>query len=185
MDAFSSLMSGFSAALTPTYIAMCFLGVLLGQIVGVLPGIGPAAAIALLLPITFGMDATGAIIMFAGIYYGSQYGGTLTSVLISVPGESSTVMTAVDGYQMAFFESSDVSFGASGALVVGDVYRPSHQGCFLYFGVESIDETVARALEHGGSVLYPKKSNGDLGFVAEIEDTEGNRIALHQETKTK
>ena len=87
----------------------------------------------------------------------------------------------VDGYQMAFFESSDVSFGASGALVVGDVYRPSHQGCFLYFGVESIDETVARALEHGGSVLYPKKSNGDLGFVAEIEDTEGNRIALHEE----
>ena len=91
----------------------------------------------------------------------------------------------VDGYQMAFFESFDESFGASGALVVGDVYRPSHQGCFLYFGVESIDETVARALEHGGSVLYPKKSNGDLGFVAEIEDTEGNRIALHQETKTK
>ena len=95
MDAISSLMSGFAAALTPIHIAMCFLGVLLGQIVGVLPGIGPAAAIALLLPITFGMEPTGAIIMFAGIYYGSQYGGTLTSVLISVPGESSTVMTAV------------------------------------------------------------------------------------------
>ena len=89
----------------------------------------------------------------------------------------------VDGYQMAFFESSDQSFGATGALVVGDVYIPSHQGCFLYFGVESIDETVARALQHGGSVLYPKKSNGDLGFVAEIQDTEGNRIALHEENK--
>ena len=87
----------------------------------------------------------------------------------------------VDGYQMAFFESSENSFGASGALVVGDVYRPSHQGCFLYFGVENIDETVARALDHGGSVLYPKKSNGDLGSVAEIQDTEGNRIALHEE----
>ena len=87
----------------------------------------------------------------------------------------------VDGYQMAFFESADQSFGATGALVVGDVYIPSHQGCFLYFGVESIDETVARALEHGGSVLYPKKSNGDLGFVAEIQDSEGNRIALHEE----
>ena len=99
--------------------------------------------------------------------------------------DTSLTQDAVDGYQMAFFETSDESFGASGALVVGDVYRPSHQGCFLYFGVESIDETVARALEHGGSVLYPKKSNGDLGFVAEIEDTEGNRIALHQETKTK
>ena len=99
--------------------------------------------------------------------------------------DTSLTQDAVDGYQMAFFETSDESFGASGALVVGDVYRPSHQGCFLYFGVESIDETVARALEHGGFVLYPKKSNGDLGFVAEIEDTEGNRIALHQETKTK
>jgi predicted enzyme related to lactoylglutathione lyase len=99
--------------------------------------------------------------------------------------ETTLTQDVVDGYQMAFFESFDASFGASGALVVGDVYRPSHQGCFLYFGVESIDETVARALEHSGSVLYPKKSNGDLGFVAEIEDTEGNRIALHQETKNK
>jgi predicted enzyme related to lactoylglutathione lyase len=99
--------------------------------------------------------------------------------------DTTLTQDVVDGYQMAFFESFDASFGASGALVVGDVYRPSHQGCFLYFGVESIDETVARALEHGGSVLYPKKSNGDLGFVAEIEDTEGNRIALHQETKNK
>ena len=99
--------------------------------------------------------------------------------------ETTLTQDLVDGYQMAFFESFDESFGASGALVVGDVYRPSHQGCFLYFGVESIEETVARALEHGGSVLYPKESNGDLGFVAEIEDTEGNRIALHQETKNK
>jgi predicted enzyme related to lactoylglutathione lyase len=84
---------------------------------------------------------------------------------------------------MAFFETSDDSFGASGALVVGEVYVPSHQGCFLYFGVESIDETIARAEELGGSVLYPKKSNGDLGSVAEIQDSEGNRIALHEENK--
>ena len=86
----------------------------------------------------------------------------------------------VDGYQMAFFESSEDSFGAAGALVVGDVYVPSHDGCFLYFGVDSIDETIAKALENGGSVLYPKKANGDLGSVAEIKDTEGNRIALHE-----
>jgi predicted enzyme related to lactoylglutathione lyase len=101
-------------------------------------------------------------------FYSKVFGTTLTQDL-------------VDGYQMAFFESFDESFGASGALVVGDVYRPSHQGCFIYFGVESIDETVARAVEHGGSVLYPKKSNGDLGSVAEIQDSEGNRIALHEE----
>jgi predicted enzyme related to lactoylglutathione lyase len=97
--------------------------------------------------------------------------------------ETTLTKDIVDGYQMAFFESSGDSFGATGALVVGDVYVPSHQGCFLYFGVESIDEMVARALEHGGSVLYLKKSNGDLGFVAEIQDTEGNRIALHEESK--
>jgi predicted enzyme related to lactoylglutathione lyase len=97
--------------------------------------------------------------------------------------ETTLTKDIVDGYHMAFFESSEDSFGATGALVVGDVYVPSHQGCFLYFGVESIDETVERALEHGGSVLYPKKSNGDLGFVAEIQDSEGNRIALHEESK--
>jgi predicted enzyme related to lactoylglutathione lyase len=97
--------------------------------------------------------------------------------------ETTLTQDVVDGYQMAFFESSENSYGASGALVVGDVYIPSHKGCFLYLGVKSIDETVARALEHGGSVLYPKKSNGELGSVAEIQDTEGNRIALHEETR--
>ena len=97
--------------------------------------------------------------------------------------ETTLTRDIVDGYQMAFFDSSAESFGASGALVVGDVYVPSQQGCFLYFGVESIDETLARAIEHGGSVLYPKKSNGDLGSVAEIQDSEGNRIALHEESK--
>jgi predicted enzyme related to lactoylglutathione lyase len=99
--------------------------------------------------------------------------------------EATLSRDVVDGYQMAFFASSDGSFGASGALVSGDVYIPSHEGCFLYFGVDSIDETVARALEHDGSVLYPKKSNGELGCVAEIQDTEGNRIALHEGTKNK
>jgi putative tricarboxylic transport membrane protein len=101
MSAFNDLMMGFAAALTFKHLTMCFLGVLMGQMVGVLPGIGPSAAIALLLPLTFGADPTSAIILFAGIYYGSQYGGTLTSVLVSVPGESSTVMTSIDGYQMA------------------------------------------------------------------------------------
>ena len=108
---------------------------------------------------------------------------TRACVFYSKVFETTLTQDLVDVYQMAFFESGDGSSGATGALVVGDVYRPSHQGCFLYFGVESIDETVARALEHGGSVLYPKKSNGDLGFVAEIQDSEGNRIALHEDNK--
>lgn len=121
MESFSLLMSGFAAALTPGHVAMCFLGVLLGQVVGVLPGIGPAAAIALLLPITFGLDPTSALILFAGIYYGSQYGGTLTSVLVSVPGESSTVMTSIDGYQMALQGRAGAALGiaAIGSFIAG------------------------------------------------------------------
>jgi putative tricarboxylic transport membrane protein len=115
------LMHGFAAALAPTYIAMCFLGVLLGQIIGALPGIGPSAAIALLLPLTYGADPTGALILFAGIYYGAQYGGTLTSVLISVPGESSTVMTSIDGYQMALQGRAGPALGiaAIGSFIAG------------------------------------------------------------------
>jgi predicted enzyme related to lactoylglutathione lyase len=86
----------------------------------------------------------------------------------------------IDGYQMGMFPVEDDGFGASGALVQGDVYIPSIEGCFLYFGVTNIDETIERAIASGGSVMYPKKSNGELGWVAEIGDTEGNRIALHE-----
>src|SRR4028118_1282376 len=100
MSALAELGYGFMGAVTPWTLLMCCAGVLVGQPVGALPGIGPASAIALLLPLTFGADATSAIILFAGIYYGAQYGGTLTSILVSVPGESSTVMTSVDGYKM-------------------------------------------------------------------------------------
>ena len=121
MSAFNDLMMGFSAALTLKHLGMCFAGVLMGQMVGVLPGIGPAAAIALLLPLTFGADPTSAIILFAGIYYGSQYGGTLTSVLVSVPGESSTVMTTLDGYQMALQGRAGPALGiaAVGSFIAG------------------------------------------------------------------
>jgi putative tricarboxylic transport membrane protein len=121
LETLSQLIMGFASALTPTHLAMCFLGVLLGQIVGVLPGIGPSAAIALLLPITFGLDPASALIMFAGIYYGSQYGGTLTSVLVSVPGESSTVMTSIDGYQMALQGRAGAALGiaAIGSFIAG------------------------------------------------------------------
>ncbi len=121
MSAFNDLMMGFAAALTFKHLTMCFLGVLMGQLVGVLPGIGPATAIALLLPLTFGTDPTSAIILFAGIYYGSQYGGTLTSVLVSVPGEPSTVMTSIDGYQMALQGRAGAALGiaAIGSFIAG------------------------------------------------------------------
>jgi len=101
MDILNNLYMGFSISLTPINILYCLAGAFFGQIVGVLPGIGAPTAVALLLPLTFSMNPTSAIIMFAGIYYGVAYGGTITSVLINVPGESSTVMTCLDGYQMA------------------------------------------------------------------------------------
>lgn len=101
MEALSSLLYGFSVALTPANLFWCFVGVFLGTIVGVLPGLGPPATIAMLLPLSFKMDPTTGLIMMAGIYYGSKYGGSTTSILLNVPGESASVVTCLDGYQMA------------------------------------------------------------------------------------
>jgi putative tricarboxylic transport membrane protein len=92
---------GFGVALTPQNLMLCLIGTLVGTLIGVLPGIGSLATIAMLLPITFGLPPVGALIMLAGIYYGAQYGGSTTSILINIPGESSSVVTALDGHQMA------------------------------------------------------------------------------------
>jgi putative tricarboxylic transport membrane protein len=123
MSVVYDLAAGFAGAVTPWNLLMCFAGVFAGQLVGALPGIGPSSAIALLLPLTFGADPTSAIILFAGIYYGAQYGGTLTSVLISVPGEPSSVMTSIDGYQMALQGRAGVALGiaAIGSFIAGTV----------------------------------------------------------------
>src|SRR3954454_2281232 len=94
-------MHGFSVAFEPSNLWYAFLGCLVGTLVGVLPGIGPLAGISILLPVTYGLTATQAIIMLAGIYYGSQYGGSTTSILMRIPGESSSVMTCIDGYAMS------------------------------------------------------------------------------------
>jgi len=101
VDTFSSILAGFSESLQVSRLFYCFLGSFLGTIVGVIPGLGPSATIALLLPITFHLDTVSAIIMLAGIYYGAQYGGSTTSILVNVPGESSSVVTAFDGYALA------------------------------------------------------------------------------------
>lgn len=121
MDLLNNLYHGFMIALTWQNLFSCGLGVLFGQIVGVLPGLGAPTAIALLLPITFTMNPTTAIIMLAGIYYGVAYGGTITSVLINVPGESSTVMTTIDGYQMALQGRAGpaLSIAAIGSFIAG------------------------------------------------------------------
>jgi TctA family transporter len=101
MDLIANLGLGFETALSPVNMLYCFVGVLLGTLVGVLPGIGPTATIAMLLPITFSFEPVTALIMLAGIYYGAQYGGSTTAILINLPGESSSAVTAIDGYQMA------------------------------------------------------------------------------------
>jgi putative tricarboxylic transport membrane protein len=101
MDIVSGLAHGFAVALQPTNLFWCFVGCFLGTIVGIMPGLGPAATIALLLPLTLNMDPAGGIIMLAGIYYGAKYGGSTTSILLNVPGEASSVVTCLDGYQMA------------------------------------------------------------------------------------
>jgi putative tricarboxylic transport membrane protein len=101
MELISNLALGFGVALTLQNILYCFVGVLLGTLVGVLPGIGPVPTIAMLLPITYALPPVSALIMLAGIYYGAQYGGSTTAILVNLPGESSSVVTCIDGYQMA------------------------------------------------------------------------------------
>jgi TctA family transporter len=101
MDVFSNLILGFGVAVSPINLLYAGIGVMLGTLIGVLPGVGPVATIAMLLPITFNLDPVAALIMLAGIYYGSQYGGSTTAILVNIPGEAASVVTCLDGYQMA------------------------------------------------------------------------------------
>src|SRR5213595_2122155 len=101
MEIFNNLVMGFGVAITPIHLLYALIGCLLGTLIGVLPGIGPVATIAMLLPITYGLPPVAALIMLAGIYYGAQYGGSTTSILVNLPGEASSAVTCLDGYQMA------------------------------------------------------------------------------------
>ncbi|PJJ43288.1 putative tricarboxylic transport membrane protein [Glutamicibacter mysorens] len=123
METLDLLMGGFASALTPINLLFAFAGVLLGTAVGVLPGIGPAMAVALLLPLTFGMETSSALIMFAGIYYGGMYGGSTTSILLNTPGESATVITAIEGHKMAKAgrAAQALATAAIGSFVAGTI----------------------------------------------------------------
>ncbi|HRO54626.1 MAG TPA: tripartite tricarboxylate transporter permease, partial [Alicycliphilus sp.] len=101
MELIEHLSLGFQVAFTAQNLLYAFLGCLLGTLIGVLPGLGPVATIAMLLPTTYALPPTAALIMLAGIYYGAQYGGSTTAILVNLPGESSSVVTVIDGYQMA------------------------------------------------------------------------------------
>jgi putative tricarboxylic transport membrane protein len=123
MELFSNLALGFGVALTLKNIALCFIGCFIGTLIGVLPGVGPIATIAMLLPITFGIDPVGALIMLAGIYYGAQYGGSTTAILVNIPGEATAVVTTLDGHQMAKNGQAGVALGiaAIGSFIAGSV----------------------------------------------------------------
>ncbi|MDP1910168.1 MAG: tripartite tricarboxylate transporter permease, partial [Hyphomicrobium sp.] len=116
-----SLAHGFAIAFQPDNLGYAFLGCLVGTLVGVLPGIGPLSGISILLPVTFGLNATQAVIMLAGIYYGSQYGGSTTSILVNIPGEATSVVTCLDGHQMAKQGRAGPALGiaAFGSFIAG------------------------------------------------------------------
>jgi putative tricarboxylic transport membrane protein len=124
VEVISNILYGFSIALQPINLLHCFVGVVLGTLVGVLPGLGPVASISMLLPVTFHLSSpVSAIIMLAGIYYGSQYGGSTTAILVNIPGEASSVVTCLDGYQMARKGRAGLALGvaAIGSFIAGTI----------------------------------------------------------------
>lgn len=140
---FEDLLQGFAVLLTFQNLSLCVLGAFLGTMVGVLPGLGPTATIALLLPISLHLDVTGAIILLSGIYYGVAYGGTITSVLMRIPGEASSVITCIDGYEMARKGRAGAALGiaAIGSFIAGTIgiigitfLSPALAEFLLFFG---------------------------------------------------
>ncbi len=123
METLTHIFNGFSVAMQPVNLWYTFLGVFMGTIIGVLPGIGPSAGIALLIPITYGMNPTSALIMMAGIYYGAKYGGSTTAILIRTPGEAASVMTSIDGYEMAKKGRAGAALAVSaiGSFIAGTI----------------------------------------------------------------
>jgi putative tricarboxylic transport membrane protein len=148
MDIFSNLALGFSVSLQPINLLLCFAGVVLGVIIGILPGLGSAATIALLLPITYFLDTATAVIMLAGIWYGSMYGGSITSILLRVPGESASVMVAIDGYELT-------KQGRAGAALGMSMFSAFIAGMFGLVGLGLVAPTLAEfALDFGPSEYF-------------------------------
>ncbi|MEI7672047.1 MAG: tripartite tricarboxylate transporter permease [Deltaproteobacteria bacterium] len=121
MDILNQLFMGFSVALQPMNLLYCFMGCMIGTMVGVLPGLGPTAAMSLLLPVTFHVEPVSAVIMLSGIFYGAMYGGSITSILVNIPGEAASVVTCLDGYQMARQGRAGAALGISafGSFIAG------------------------------------------------------------------
>ena len=171
----SDLWSGFAVALQPINLLWGLAGVTVGTAVGVLPGIGPALTVALLLPITYGLEPTAALIMFAGIYYGAMYGGSTTSILLNTPGESSTIVTAIDGHQMARNGRAGAALAtaAIGSFVAGtlstmalSVSAPLMVRAALAFGSAEYFALMVLAFVMVSSLLRPSGGGGITPWIS-------------------
>jgi TctA family transporter len=167
MEILSNLALGFGVAMSPFNLLMCLVGVLLGTLIGVLPGVGPVATIAMLLPITFNLSPVAALIMLAGIYYGAQYGGSTTAILVNIPGESSSVVTCLDGYQMA-------RQGRAGPALATAALGSFFAGCVATLVVAMFAPPLAEiALKFGPSEYF---SLMVLGLVAAVVLAHGSLV---------
>ena len=173
MDTLDLLLDGFQNALTLENLMYAAIGVLLGTFVGVLPGIGPAMAVALLLPITYGLDVTQSLIMFAGIYYGGMYGGSTTSILLNTPGESASVMTAIEGNKMAKRgrAAQALATAAIGSFIAGTIgtllvafFTPTIAEQAVKIGAPSYFAIMLLSLVLVTSVLGTSKIRGFIGL---------------------
>ena len=166
-DMLSNLSLGFSVALSLQNVGLCFIGCLIGTLIGVLPGVGPIATIAMLLPLTFKVDPTGALIMLAGIYYGAQYGGSTTAILVNMPGETSSVVTCIDGHQMA-------RKGRAGAALAVAALGSFFAGCFSTLLIALFSPPLAKVGQSFGAPEY--FSLMVLGLIAAVVLAHGSIV---------
>jgi TctA family transporter len=172
MDLLANLGIGFGEALSLKNLAFCFLGVVIGTLVGVLPGIGPLATVAMLLPVTFAMAPVTALIMLAGIYYGAQYGGSTTAILVNLPGEASAVVTCIDGHQMA-------RNGRAGAALATAAIGSFFAGTVTTLLIATVAEPVtALALEFGPADYFSLMVLGLIGAVVLASGSIVNALAM-------
>jgi putative tricarboxylic transport membrane protein len=184
VDVLGSLAGGFATALQPQYLLFAAIGVTLGTLIGVLPGIGPALTVALLLPLTYSFDPIGAFIMFAGIYYGGMYGGSTTSILLNTPGESASIVTTLEGFQMAKRGRGGpaLATAAIGSFVAGTIstiaitlfapvvanvalaFQPADYFALMVLAFVSVSALVGRSLLRGATSLFIGLFVGTIGI---------------------
>jgi putative tricarboxylic transport membrane protein len=167
VDFFSSVALGFAVALSPANLLFCFLGALVGTLVGVLPGLGPVGAVAFLLSLTFKMEPATAVIMLAGIYYGAMYGGSTTSILVNIPGETASVVTCLDGYRMA-------RQGRAGAALGISAFASFIAGTFGVIGLMFLAPLLGKAALRFGPPEYFALTLTGLTLVAYL--TQGSMV---------